>query len=285
MIIYVKQTFPYPPPSVGLPSGYTQLDFVSTDVGCFYLDINLLNTSVCVLDAQVLVDPGSGDNGSVFLFESSFGYLKRGFLMDADGDGIAAFTRGSIDTSPDLGSTIDLARHSFILSERGYSADGVPSQGSSSVFLMANRKDVQNGGQRYTLTSFKTRVYGFSVFDVNGFCNYLTPCSNSEGHQGLYDLAGGVFYPYLSPNRLYFSFHYSYYKTVSVRADYPVLEDVSISVDCSAGSNTWVHLITLPKGSTSATSSTERYSTSRVYVDRVTCTPRSDSQYFYTYSW
>ena len=281
----LNRRFLTPPPSAGLPSGYTQLDFVSTDVGCFYLDINLLNTSVCVLDAQVLVDPGSGDNGSVFLFESSFGYLKRGFLQDAYGDGIAAFTRGSVGTSPDLGSTLDLARHSFILSERGYSADGVPSQGSSSVFLMANRKDVQNDGQRYTLTSFKTRVYGFSVFDVNGFCNYLTPCSNSEGRQGLYDLVGGVFYPYLSPNRLYFSFDYSYYRTVNVRADYPVLEDVSISVDCSNGRDSWVHLITLPKGSTSATSTTERYSTSRAYIDRVTCTPRSDSQYFYTYSW
>lgn len=269
-----------------MPSGYTQLDFVSTDVGCFYLDINLLNTSVCVLDAQVLVDPGSGDNGSVFLFESSFGYLQRGFLPDAYGDAIAAFTRGALTfDASDLGSIFDLARHTFVLSEPGYSADGVPSQGSSSVFLMANRKDVKIDGQRYTLTSFKTRVYGFSVFDVNGFCNYLTPCSNSEGRQGLYDLVGGVFYPYLSPNRLHFSFNGSYYSTISVRADYPVLEDVSISVDCSGGGYTWVHLITLPKGSTSATSSTERYSTSKAYIDRVTCTPRSDSQYFYTYSW
>ena len=282
----ISRRFLTPPPSAGLPSGYTQLDFVSTDVGCFYLDINLLNTSICVLDAQILVDPGSGDNGSVFLFESSFGYLKRGLMLDAYEDSFAAFTRETLGTAtPDLGSTLDLARHSFILSERGYSADGVPSQGSSSVFLMANRKDVKNDGQRYTLTSFKTRIYGFSVFDVNGFCNYLTPCSNSEGRQGLYDLVGGVFYPYLSPNRLRFSFNGSYCSTISVYADYPVLEDISISVDCYAGSYTWVHLITLPKGSTSATSTTERYSTSRVYIDQVTCTPRSDSQYFYTYSW
>ena len=206
-IIYVKQTFPYPPPS-DLPAGYAPLEYVSGPIpipcplssnNSVYLDYSMGSLDSrysprCYLFMGGLVLP-IGSNVWFDLTDAKF--LSLILHYDTNNSSITKlkFVEPDYTTYTQLYATADFTgRHKVYFHPDGGLFDStLMVSGTSSGFWLGLGYTAPTSSSGASIISVGT-FYGVSVAGEDEYIFYGIPCSNAEGVEGIYDAIGGGFY-------------------------------------------------------------------------------------------
>lgn len=271
MIIYVKQKITLPPPSAGLPSGFTSLDYITVGLNDYIIRDEAVGASdVVFLDHQFEALPTWGlsaySSGSFFwLYRDSYRMLKvkppfsLGTTQIPD-----TYSYYPADaTNSDVDCDLSTERVFMCMPITALSVNGVIFPASTLTSMsIAIRADIDSGED--LLSSASCRIYGCYVLDALDWRHYMVPCMRvSDGREGLYDLVDGVFIAILFRNIIDLSDNV-------ITSTYPVASDLTIGIRAVGSTAT----ITFPNGSSSVSAGSRATTITSI-------APTYDDAYYY----
>ena len=228
-MIYDYETFPYPPPSVSLPSGYVALDYLPS--GYVITDYTIDGSELFLLDynfvrAKYLV-PYSVTNGQGSYYES---YLTNDLMDGLSGGAIGyptllgSYTVGIIPSRPYAGLTEEywdlviangqgavritdydrkMASYSSYSFINGFSAATSSWGGNSYPLVLGSAyciKSSYDSGIEVNTTSMalltsEINIYRCQVYSYLELVRDYVPCINPQGAYGVYDTVTKTFSP------------------------------------------------------------------------------------------
>lgn len=266
-----------PPPSAGLPSGFTSLD---------YITISSLNQRVCrdsmvgasdvvYLDHQFEAVPtwsSSTNPEDLFLWSDTYRDMYVSYIGSFGSPyyPVYSYTPYEVGFVNALESSVlTTERVLLCMPNSAYSVNGViyPSNDLSAMRINDGVTTVSGGHGE--IQSVRYRIYGCYILDVFDWRHYMVPCLRvSDRREGLYDLVDGVFTAILEPNAISLSI-----LDRELTSTYPVASDLTVVISTRTSPSI---TITFPKGLSS------------IYVNNSSLrtiesiTPAFDDTYFYT---
>lgn len=280
MIIYVKQAFPYPPPSAGLPSGYTAIDYIDTSrAGFLPIPITLLPSYSVVLDYQLLSIPEYTAQEKIgpYLISptASVGYVLPtvGYKCISANFGYTSSTSSyvylGIDWDDQARFTANTKRHTLYFQPYGALLDSAsyPTSSMDGIGLCLYYLPTTPDTLVPSLRSIPAYIYSFIIYGFTEVVFYGVPCTNPDGFDGLFDLIGQTFYPYKLRNIVtvandVISCEYSTYANITVTSKFTF-----------NGTTHTTTLGTIKKGTTSSSTSSGGIATD--------FSPNQDAYYIY----
>lgn len=264
-----------PPPSAGLPSGFTSLDYITATINDRIIrDGEVVGASdVVYLDHQFEVMPtwDRGSNPGRFVLYSDsyrelrvthYGSFGTNLLPDE-----YRYESLSSSSSDDPTHPISTDRVFMSMYNTALSINGViePSTVLSPMYF--DFRNVEGTNNPSVLESVTCRIYGCYVLDVLDWRHYMVPCLRvSDGREGLYDLVDGVFAAILYRNII------TYSSNGELTSTYPVASDLTVVVRTRLAVTT----ITFPNGSSSVSTGNKDIIRS---IESIT--PTYDDSYYY----
>lgn len=263
-----------PPPSAGLPSGFTALDYItisSLDDRIISIEPMIGASDVVYLDHQFEALPtwdGYVNMNALRFWYDDYRDMRISYFKYGDSlstEGYPSYWYGDADSG-----ALTTERVLLCMPNSAYSLNGViyPSTALSTISI---NKGVTGTGNNSNgeIQSVRYRIYGCYILDVLDWRHYMVPCLRvSDGREGLYDLVDGVFVAILYPNDIKMSMD------GVLTSTYPVASDLTVSIKFITASTSDISVV-FPKGSSSVTTSYKRYSVYGI-------SPLYDDYYYYT---
>lgn len=206
----LNRRFLSPPPTGGLPAGYTQLDYVDGCGTTDYYPIASTSMELVFQGGQSTLGNSAGPNAGTDTFHPlDWDGTCEWWVFDGGYRSYALTTSGSYLNASDYAQSqfgaIGSVKRTFRTWGLGASLDTTLSWSSSEVLIIGAGRVYNSSSSKVEFTPRSIsglRVYSCTVWEGDACVRHYIPCLSSDGAYGMYDVVGGKFVIFRKANPL-----------------------------------------------------------------------------------